>query len=231
MVNLREFRFPDAISAAAGLAQSVAERLAEAIAERGTATLLLSGGRSPALMFDALRDMDLPWDKVVIAQVDERWVPTDHPDSNSQLIRRHLLQGAAASARFVPMKNDGASARAGQPECEAALDALPRPFDVMLLGMGEDGHTASLFPEAAELTEGLTTQALTLSVMPPAAPHERMSLSARGLLESRVLILQIGGAAKEAVYRCALTDGPVEDMPVRTVLRQDNVPVEVWISA
>lgn len=230
MADILEFRFPDAVAAADALAQAIADRLGAAIAERGTATIALSGGRSPAAVFEALRHVVLPWDKVVITQVDERWVPMDHPDSNSQLIRRHLLQGAAAAARFVPMKNDAATARAGQPECEAALQALPLPFDVMLLGMGEDGHTASLFPEATELQDGLSTQALTLAVTPPAAPHERMSLSARGLLESRVLILQIGGAAKEAVYRAALGQGPVEDMPIRAILRQTKVPVEVWIS-
>ncbi|MBH1992459.1 MAG: 6-phosphogluconolactonase [Sphingomonadaceae bacterium] len=230
MADIREFRFPDARAAADALAQAIADRLAAAIAERATATVALSGGRSPAAVFEALHDVALPWDKVVITQVDERWVPMNHPDSNSQLIRCHLLQGFAAAARFVPMKNDASTARAGQPECEAALHALPLPFDVMLLGMGEDGHTASLFPEAAELQEGLTTRALTLALTPPAAPHERMSLSARGLLESRVLILQIGGAAKEAVYRAALAQGPVEDMPIRAILRQTKVPVEVWIS-
>ncbi|SCW66032.1 6-phosphogluconolactonase [Sphingobium faniae] len=230
MPEIQEYRFPDATTAADALAESIARRLAQAVAERGTATIAVSGGRSPAAVFDALSQVDLPWDKVIVAQVDERWVPMDHADSNSQLIRGHLLKGPAAAARFVPMKNDAATAREGQAACEAAIGALPLPFDILLLGMGEDGHTASLFPDAKELQEGLTTDALTLSVTPPAAPHERMSLSAKGLLESRVLILQIGGAAKEAVYRHALAEGPVEDMPIRVALRQDKVPVELWIS-
>ena len=230
MPDIQEHRFPDAPAAATALAASIADRLAAAIGQRGTATLALSGGRSPAAMFEALREKRLPWDKVIVAQVDERWVPADDADSNSRLIREHLLQGPANAARFVPMKNDAATAHEGQPACEAAMRALPLPFDAMLLGMGEDGHTASLFPEARELREGLTTQALTLALTPPAAPHERMSLSAAGLLSSRVLLLQIGGAAKEAVYRKALGEGPVEDMPIRAMLRQDKVPVEVWIT-
>jgi len=231
MPDIKEHRFPDASAAARALAASIADRLAAAIEDRGAATIALSGGRSPAAVFEALRERALPWDRVIVTQVDERWVPVGDADSNSRLIREHLLQGPASAARFVPMKNDAATAREGQPACEAALRALPLPFDMVLLGMGEDGHTASLFPQARELHEGLTTQALTLSVTPPAAPHERLSLSLAGLLRSRALLLQIGGAAKEAVYREALGDGPVEDMPIRAVLRQDEVPVEVWISA
>lgn len=230
MPDIQEHRFPDTSAAATALAASIADRLAAAIEQRGTATLVLSGGRSPAAMFEALREKALPWDKVIVAQVDERWVPTEDADSNNRLIREHLLQGPAGAARFVPMKNDAATAREGQPACEAAMRALPLPFDVVLLGMGEDGHTASLFPEARELREGLTTQALTLAVTPPVAPHERLSLSVAGLLRSRALLLQIGGAAKEAVYREALGSGSVEAMPIRAVLRQDEVPVEVWIS-
>jgi 6-phosphogluconolactonase len=182
-------------------------------------------------MLQALRQEAVDWPKLVVAQVDERWVAPDHPDSNARLIRDNLLQGPAAEAHFLPMKNDAKSAAAGQPACEAALRALPLPFDAILLGMGDDGHTASLFPDAHELHEGLTRDALCLAVTPPAAPHERMSLSLAGLLDSRLIVLQIAGAAKESVYRRALEEGPVEKMPIRAVLRQQRVPVEVWISA
>lgn len=227
---LTEHCFPDSAAAAVSLADAIAARLGEAIATRGTAVIALSGGRSPAAVFHALRDRPIDWCKVVVAQVDERWVPTDHPDSNSALIASNLLVGAAGQARFVPMKNAAPDPYAGQPECEAALRALPRPFDIVLLGMGEDGHTASLFPGATELANGLSTNALCLAVTPPAAPHPRMSLSLTGLLDSRLLVLQIGGKAKEAVYRQALGGGTVEDMPVRAILQQTKVPVEVWIS-
>lgn len=230
MPHINEYRFPDAEAAASALAAAVAQHLVYAVAARGVAVMAVSGGRSPAPVFDALSGIALPWDKVIIAQVDERWVPMDHADSNSLLIRRHLLQDAATQAKFVPMKNDAATAREGQAACEAAMRALPLPFDITLLGMGEDGHTASLFPEAEALQEGLTTDALTLAVTPPAAPHERMSLSAKALLDSRLLVLQIGGAAKEAVYRKALDAGRIKDMPIRVALHQDKVPVEVWIS-
>lgn len=226
-----EYRFDSADAAAQDLARRIAARLSVAIADRGIATLALSGGRSPRAMLEALRNMPLDWSKVVIAQVDERWVDADHPDSNQRLIREALLTGPAAAARLIPMKNEAADAYAGQPACEAAMAALRWPLDIILLGMGEDGHTASLFPQAAELQEGLTTDSLTLAVTPPAAPHQRLSLSRKAILDSRLIILQISGPAKEAVYRAALSGGPVEAMPIRVALLQKDVPVAVWISA
>lgn len=228
---IAEHRFEDSRRAAEALARSIADRLAQAIDARGSGLLAVSGGRSPVALFEALRAAPLAWRKIIVAQVDERWTPPDHADSNSRLVRDHLLVGPAAAARFVPMRNAAADPYSGHAECEAALAGLPRPFDVVLLGMGEDGHTASLFPNSPELAEGLTTAALSLAVTPPAAPHPRMSLSLAGLLDSRLLVLQIGGAAKEAVYRRALGEGPVEEMPVRAILRQRETPVEVWISA
>lgn len=225
-----EHLFVDGALAAADMARRIAMILGDAIAARGVATIALSGGRSPRPVLEALSDVALDWDKVIVTLVDERWVAPDHADSNERLVRETLLQGKAAAARFVPMKNDAADAYAGQAGCEAAFAALPWPLDIVLLGMGEDGHTASLFPAAKELAEGLSTEALTLAVTPPAAPHQRMSLSAKAIRASRHVFLQIGGAAKKAVYDRALADGPVEELPIRVALCQHAVSVEVWIS-
>lgn len=225
-----EHLFIDGALAAADMARRIAVILGDAIAARGVATIALSGGRSPRPVLEALSGAALDWDKVIVTLVDERWVAPDQADSNERLIRETLLQGMAARARFVPMKNGAADAYAGQVACEKAFAALPWPLDIVLLGMGEDGHTASLFPEAKELAEGLSTGALTLAVTPPAAPHQRMSLSARGILGSRHIFLQIGGAAKKAVYDRALAGGPVEELPIRVALCQHEVSVEVWIS-
>lgn len=227
---ITEQHFPHADALADTLALSIADRLRAAIAERGVATIAVSGGKSPTPVFDRLARADLDWGRVIVAQVDERWVDPGDPASNEGLVRRHLLAGPAAAARFVPMKNAAPDPYAGQPECEAAMAALPLPFDIILLGMGEDGHTASLFPEAAELGQALKTPALTAAVTPPAAPHPRMTLTLTGLLRARLLILQLAGAAKMTVYRAALGDGAVEAMPVRALLRQDRVPLEAWIS-
>ncbi|HEX7876892.1 MAG TPA: 6-phosphogluconolactonase [Sphingobium sp.] len=225
-----EHLFIDGALAAADMARRIALILGDAIAERGVASIALSGGRSPRPVLEALSQAALDWDKLVVTLVDERWVTPDHADSNERLVRETLLQGDAAKARFVGMKNEAADAYAGQAGCETAFRALPWPLDIILLGMGEDGHTASLFPEAKELAEGLSTDALTLAVTPPAAPHQRMSLSAKAILSSRHIFLQIGGAAKKAVYDRALEGGPVEELPIRAALSQHHVSVEAWIS-
>ena len=226
-----EYHFTDGGAAAADLATRIATLLSEAIAARGTASLALSGGRSPKPVLEALARTPLDWSKVVVTLVDERWVAPDAPDSNERLLRDTLLTGPAAAAHFVPMKNDAADAYAGQPAVEAAFAAIPWPLDIVLLGMGEDGHTASLFPAAAELADGLSSTARTIAVTPPAAPHQRLSLTASAILAARHIFLQISGDAKKAVYAQALEDGPVETLPIRLALLQAQTPVEVWISA
>lgn len=222
--------FATGAQAAADIATRIAATLSQAIAERGVASIAVSGGRSPRPVLEALSRADLDWSKLVVTLVDERWVAPDSPDSNERLVRDTLLTGAAAQARFVPMKNDAADAYAGQTAVETAFAALPWPLDIVLLGMGDDGHTASLFPQADELAEGLSSSALTIAVTPPAAPHQRLSLTAHGILQSRHIFLQIGGAGKKAVYDRALEGGAVEELPIRVALLQDKVPIDVWIA-
>lgn len=226
-----EHLFADGAQAAADLATRIATLLTDAIATRGTASIALSGGRSPKPVLEALAATPLDWSKAVVTLVDERWVAPDAPDSNERLLRETLLTGPAAAARFVPMKNDAPDAYAGQASVEAAFATIPWPLDIVLLGMGEDGHTASLFPQAAELADGLSSAARTIAVTPPAAPHQRLSLTASAILAARHIFLQIGGDAKRAVYMRACGDGPVEQFPIRIALHQDSTPVEVWISA
>ncbi|WP_243294381.1 6-phosphogluconolactonase [Geothrix mesophila] len=225
MFSLREHA--DQASLTAALAQDVARRLKEDLAHEDRTVLVVSGGRSPVPLFQALSRLALPWERVTVTLADERWVPADHPDSNEALVRDHLLQSRAAAAGFVPLFTGDAGPEQGAPAVCAALAELPRPFSRVILGMGEDGHIASLFPGAAELDEGLTTEAAALAVHPPHAPHPRLSLSLRALLDARDLVLMISGPAKRRVLERALEDGPVEDLPVRAILRQTAVPVSV----
>ncbi|CAM8645242.1 6-phosphogluconolactonase [Sphingobium sp.] len=225
-----EHLFATGAQAAADIAARIATILSDAVAQRGVASIALSGGRSPRPVLEALSQVDLDWGKVVVTLVDERWVAPDNADSNEKLVRDTLLRGAAAQARFVPMKTPAANAYAGQAAVEAAFADLPWPLDIILLGMGDDGHTASLFPEGKELAEGLTSQALTIAATPPVAPHERMSLTAHGISQSRHIFLQISGVGKKAVYDRALAGGAVEELPIRLALLQDKAPVEVWIA-
>lgn len=227
-----EHRFDSAEALVAALSDHIATTLEQAIAERGTASLLVSGGSTPAPLYRALARRPLAWSRVHIGLVDERWVDAEHPDSNEALVRRTLLTGPAAAATWVPMKTPAPDAEAGQAGAEAALRAVARPFDLVLLGMGLDGHTASLFPQSPQLARALDRRRrpLTVAIDPVTAPHARLSLSLRGLLDARQIVLLLTGDAKWQVYRRALDTGPVRAMPVRAVLRQTRTPVAVYHS-
>ncbi len=221
-----------------GVARRVAQCLRSAIEARGVALLAVSGGRSPINMFARLRTMELDWASVVITLADERWVPESHGDSNAALVRRHLLQGRAGQAQFVPLFNDAGDPSAGRQACEEALAALPLPFDCVVLGMGEDGHTASLFPEAPELAEAIALPPssgadngapLCCPVTPGQAPHPRMTLTLHALLQrNRQIILAISGSSKRQVYEQARALESLA-LPVSLLLHQDECPIDVWI--
>jgi len=212
----------------AALTQHIAQRLKEDLARQERAVLVVSGGRSPAPLFQALSVQALAWERVAVTLADERWVPPDHADSNEALVRRHLLKGRAAAARLVPFWTGDATPEVAAPSVCATLGDLPHPFSQVILGMGEDGHIASLFPDAPELAEGLQTGAAALAVHPGRAPHARLSLSLRALLDSRDVVLMVAGEAKRRLLEEALGAGPVEALPVRAILRQTTVPVSVF---
>ena len=226
MCTLREHA--DRAKLTAALAQHVARHLKRDLAHQEQVTLVVSGGKSPVPLFQALSVQPLNWSRVAVTLADERWVPPDHSDSNEALVREHLLRGRAATAQLVPLWTGDATPEAAVPAVSAALAALPSPFTEVLLGMGEDGHIASLFPGSAELADGLSTMGPALAVHPHHAPHPRLSLSLHALLNSRDLVLMISGPEKRTVLERALEDGPIEELPVRAILRQTAVPVSVF---
>ncbi|WP_292997415.1 6-phosphogluconolactonase [Nevskia sp.] len=220
----------DALPAA--VAASVADDLRAAIAQRSQASLVVSGGRSPVPFFAALRRADVDWSRVWITLADERWVPPSAADSNERLLREHLLIDGAAAARFIGLKSAFDTPETGLAATRAALAAIPRPFDVVVLGMGEDGHTASLFPGAAGLAQALdvANADVVAAITPLTAPHPRITLTLAALLDARRIVLPLSGAAKLAVYRAAVAaDGDPLLRPIAAVLQQRRVPVEVWI--
>jgi 6-phosphogluconolactonase len=223
-------RFDTAAGRVAAIVERVSASLREALQTRGKAGLIVSGGSTPRPVFAALARQAIEWNKVYITLADERWVGPDDADSNEHLVRQTLLRDAAASAHFIPLKNAAADAAAGAVEADRALTAFPWPADVLMLGMGEDGHTASLFPRAPELQAALRTDMHCIAVTPPAAPHQRLSLSAHALLDARAIVIDITGPAKWATYERAAAPGPVEEMPVRLILQQQRVPVHVYWS-
>ncbi len=213
------FRSPEEL--AAGFAAWAAERLAAAVLERGAALLIVSGGATPLRFFEALSHQALDWPRVSVTLADERRVADDNPRSNAKLVREHLMRNAAAAARFVPLADPRLSRDQELVSAAARIAALPSPADVVVLGMGDDGHTCSWFPGADKLAQAIdpATRALVLPIFAPEAPEPRLTLTARVILRARAIALHIEGAGKAATLETALADGPVESMPIRAVLR------------
>ncbi|NLR75550.1 6-phosphogluconolactonase [Leeia aquatica] len=225
---LQQHAFSDGQQLALALASELAATLRNALDVQQEVVLAVSGGKSPVPVFEALREVELDWSRVIVTLVDERWVSTSDPASNEALVRQHLLQGRAAVARFVPMFTGQSSARQAEPLLNATFAALPRPFAAVVLGMGDDGHTASLFPASPQLDAGLAADApACLAQVGAAAPTERMSLTLPAILAARKVFLQFAGASKHAVFAEALR-GADRRWPVSYVLAQSATPVEVF---
>jgi 6-phosphogluconolactonase len=229
---VHEHRFPDATALTHALSGEIKVDLEEAIQVRGVASLVVSGGRTPIRLFDELRSEQLDWKHVWISLADERWVDTNNAASNERLVREHLLTQRAADARFVGLKNPAATPEAGADWAWRALSRVPQPYDVVVLGMGDDGHTASLFPGSLALARALDPGAPAgcVAINALTAPHARVSLNLAALLDSRRIILHIEGDAKWQIYQKARTPGSATEMPVRALLHQQEVPVDVYWS-
>ena len=228
--DARVRRFPDATALTEALAADVIAALQQGLRERRGASLVVAGGRSPVALFDKVSGAELDWQRVWVTLTDERWIDATSSDSNEHLVREHLLRHAAASANFVGMKNDAADPVRGAAASWAGIEKLPRPFDQVVLGMGDDGHIASLFPDSPALHVGLDLQQAPgcVGMRAPAPPQARMSLNLSALLDARRIALLIVGSGKWATYERALMEGPVAQMPVRALLRQQHVPLAVY---
>jgi 6-phosphogluconolactonase len=218
--DFRRREFADGEQLAQGLADWTAERLREGIAARGAALLIVSGGKSPARFL--LSNMDLDWPRVAITLADERRVADDSPRSNARLVRERLLQNGAAAASFAPLADIRLPADQELAAASARIAHLPSPADVVVLGMGDDGHTASWFPAAEGLADAIDPGArqLVAPIVAPDAPEPRLTLTGRVLLRAKAIALEIQGAEKLATFATALESGPEEAMPIRAVLRR-----------
>lgn len=219
----------DGAELAQALAADIAQRLRAAVAERGQALLAVSGGKSPVPLFQQLRQHTLPWAQVTVLLVDERCVPPEHADSNSGLVRQHLLQGQAAAARWCPFFDELSDLPTLTAAANQKLHALPWPLDVAVLGMGEDGHTASLFPHAPGVAEAMESPQPVAWTRPATAPHARLTLTLPTLLAARCLVLSLQGAVKQAVFERACA-APTTDLPISLLLHQAPSPVHIWLA-
>ena len=221
--------FADRPALEVALAAEVATRLAQGIAQRGKAHLVVSGGSTPLQLFSLLNQTEIDWAKVVVLLADERWVDVEHDDSNERMVRSVLLSSRAADAEFfslVPALDD---AKVNVSSVSQALLNMPR-FDVVILGMGEDAHTASLFPCSEEIAEGLKTDQGALITRPTTAPHQRISLSRLRLQNTEYGVVHIVGDTKRSVAEQAARCGDELVYPISAFIGDDTgaAGFELW---
>lgn len=224
------FEFAGADQASVAMAAQIIPALQSGIELRGAASLLVPGGRTPLPLFEALRNAPLEWDKVRVSLTDERWVDESHVASNAALVRRELLQSAASAASFLPLFDGQSTAGVATESVWRSLGQLPRPLDVAVLGMGEDGHFASLFPGNDNLESALSLAAspACVAMRAPVEPGDRISLNLAALLQVRRLFLLVTGSHKKAVLKAAATEVHHGRLPVAALLQQNRCTVEVY---
>ena len=223
----------DATHWAAASADAIATALRTRLQTQERMRLLLSGGSTPAPVYDALSLAELDWSRVHVGLVDERWLPPTDPDSNTHLVARHLLQNRAADALFESITGPGI-------ELDDAVDIAnrhaARPADVVVLGMGPDGHTASLFPDMAGLEQALASPRAYVAVDADGCPgagawRQRISLTPAGLAPAAHRLLLIRGEAKRALFEEAASGIDVSALPIRIALQTPGAILQVHWSA
>lgn len=222
MADLIDHNFESKDQLARALAFRVATELKRDIEASGKASMLVSGGSTPKAFFAALSEEELDWTRVTISLVDERWVPPSSDRSNAKLVGEYLLQNKANGAAFMPLYVDGQSAQEGAKSLGEQFAAMHKPYTVVILGMGTDGHTASFFPEGDQLAEAidLKNQNTFTAIEAPGAGEPRITFTLPQLLQSSFLALHIEGDEKQNVLKTAMGEGDVAEMPIRAVLRQ-----------
>ena len=232
-----EFFFKDRSSLLAQLQQDLCAQLESTLAHSARASLFLSGGSTPVPLYKNLASLPLPWQRLHVALVDERWVPLDSAASNERMLRETLLVDAAATVQFTGMKNalslTGNEDAEAVDRCNALYAGLPHPYSAALLGMGPDGHAASLFPHAKGLAHALRVQehCAAIHAIESAVTGQytqRMTMTPWSLLQCERLFLLFTGDDKRAVYENAKTIADPVALPTAVFLQQTTAPVDVY---
>ncbi|WP_340644983.1 6-phosphogluconolactonase [Phenylobacterium sp.] len=216
--------FPDETTLAAAAAEATVTALDAGLKARGQASLIGTGGRSPAPVYDALRDAELDWARVTVGLSDDRFLPPASPDSNERLVRERLLQGRAAAAAFLPLYSSAPDPQACADVAEPSIRALA-PFDMLFLGMGEDGHIASLIPGSPVMEAGLDPEGGRFVIGIPgdvgSPPVARISLTLPALLAARTTLILIRGPLKREIVEQG------SGLPVHRLVKQAKAPLRV----
>jgi 6-phosphogluconolactonase len=212
------------------LADEICLQLQKDIEARGQASLLVSGGSTPKALFNTLSQRLIDWQKVVVSLVDERFLPDGHSDQNGELVKAHLLQNEARKAEYQPMVQDAQDIDRNMQLLKTAVQRIKRPFSVVILGMGGDGHTASLFPESPQLDAGMAMdQDEDLLVTDPVtAPYQRITFTRKALLHTHRLFLHCYGEEKQQILTHALQQEGYLPYPIGGFNGQDGVELEVF---
>lgn len=223
---MTEHYFATRLEASTAAADRMAELLANRLDNHGEASVVVSGGSSPQQCLKALSKMPLDWQHLQVALSDERWLPPDNDDSNEKMVRESLLVDEAASAQLLPVYADGVSPDERCDELQHPLPVLP--FSCALIGIGTDGHFASLFPDATQLALGLDVDSgrLYIPVTTAASPHTRISMTLAGISRSDEIALLFFGKEKLDVYSEAKESAAA--YPLSRLLRQKRAPVRVF---
>ena len=222
--------FANGAELAGKLADKVAETLSAAITVRGSASIAVSGGSTPKAFFQALSSRSIDWPKVTVALVDERFVPADNPRSNHLLVQENLLKDKAAAANFLPLYQAAASVEEAAVIATEKTNSIGHPFDIAILGMGNDGHTASFFPGGSNLKTALdpNTPRGIITMEAEGAGEPRLTFTFSSLQDARLLVLHIEGEGKKDVLAKAEAPGEETEMPIRAMLRRAASPVEIY---
>lgn len=231
MTNYQEFASMDDLTVA--LSDQIACTLSAAIEARGKAVLAVSGGSTPEPVYRQLSFAPINWSKVTIVLVDDRWVDPGLAGSNETFVRNCLLQDLAAKARFVGLKTPHGTPAEAVDAVNERLAILSRPFDAVVLGMGNDGHTASWFPEAEGLEAALNDDTLMATAVTAERSDitgpfvERMTLTRSALRGARFTALLLKGTDKRSSWARVIGPGPIEEMPVRALLNDPAIDLSI----
>jgi 6-phosphogluconolactonase len=209
--------FANRAELAAALSLKTARVLSRAITMRGNALLAVSGGTTPVLFFEHLSQIPIAWEKIAVTLVDERQVPEESPRSNARLVREHLQRNDARKAQFIPLYQNPAAEKLSE-------------FDATILGMGNDGHTASFFPGGDTLAEAIdpNTKRHIIEISAPGSGEPRITFTLPRLVRTTFLALHIEGREKLAILDKALAGDDQHAMPIRAILKSQTPLILYW---